>query len=172
MSTLFSQKEVENKKNRVRITYNPRVTSKLKSTFEKENMQLVHSVPNKLGAMLGSTKDKTNIEDKSGIYELTCTCLDQYIGQTRRRISTRVNEHKNAIKRNQPTKSAVAAHAIEKLHLNISSLNFKVKKVVNNPALLDAYESYFIHNYHKKNPNSNLMNTDNGNISSYLFNCV
>ena len=171
MSTFFSQKE-RKKNERVRITYNPKITNKLTTTFEKQKMQLVYSVNNKIGSLLGSTKDKDKKEEKSGIYEITCDCNDKYSGQTRRKILTRFNEHKRGIKLNQPSKSSVASHAIENLHLNLDSLDLRVKKVITNPALLDAYESYFITTHNRKNPQSNLINTDNGNITSYLFNCI
>jgi hypothetical protein len=122
--------------------------------------------------MTQNAKDKTLVDHKSGIYEVTCKCQSKYLGQTRRRFSTRYNDHLSAIRLNQPTKSAVAVHAIDESHLDFSSTDLKVKKVVTNPGLLDAYESYYIHQHYKLHPDNNLMNTDYGNISSYLFNSV
>lgn len=172
LSTLFSQNKTEIKTRRVRVTYAPKVTNKLKSTFRKQNMQLVYSTQNKLGTYFASTKDKTIKEEKSGIYEITCSCSTKYFGQTRRQVLIRYNEHLSAIRLNQPSKSAVAAHALDELHLNFSPTNLKLKKVVTNATLLDAYESFYIHKHYQLNPNVKLMNTDHGNISSYLFNCV
>ena len=40
-------------------------------------------------------KDKqNNLRLSSVIYKLTCTCASNYIGQTRRNLITRINEHK------------------------------------------------------------------------------
>lgn len=173
MSTLFSQSKADKKVNRLRLTYVPKATNKLKSTFQRQDMEIVFSTQNKLCTMLTGTKDKTVKEQKSGIYEITCpVCGSIYYGQTRRQVIIRFNEHVTAIKLNQPSKSAVADHSLKELHFNFTPENVKVKKVVRNPHLLDAYESYYIHKHNERNPHTNLMNTDQGNISSYLFNCV
>ena len=40
-------------------------------------------------------KDKQNhLRRSSIVYKLTCTCVSNYIGQTRRNVITRINEHK------------------------------------------------------------------------------
>lgn len=173
MSTLFSQSKVDKNVHRVRVTYAPKATNKLKSTFQRQQMEMVFSTQNKLCTMLSGTKDKTIKEQKSGIYEVTCpVCNSKYYGQSRRQVIIRYNEHVRAIKLNQPSKSSVAAHALNELHLNFTPENVKVKKVVMNPHLLDAYESYYIHKHNERNPHASLMNTDQGNVVSYLFNCV
>lgn len=173
MSTLFSQQKLEKSVNRVRITYVPKVTNKLKSTFRRQNMEMVFSTQNKLCTMLGSSKDKTVREEKSGVYEITCSvCLEKYFGQTRRQALIRYREHLAAIKLNKPSKSSVASHSLERLHFNFTAESMKLIKVVNNASTLDAYESYYIHRHYKRNPTIKLMNTDRGNIESYLFNCV
>lgn len=120
MSTLFSQQKLEKSVNRVRITYAPKVTNKLKSTFRRQNMEMVFSTQNKLCTMLGSSKDKTVREEKSGIYEITCVvCLEKYFGQTRRQALIRYREHLASIRLNKPLKSSVASHALERLHFNL-----------------------------------------------------
>ena len=171
-STLFSQSKLNNDVKRVRVTYAPRVTNKLKSTFRNKKMGLVYSTQNKLCMMLGNTKDRTLKESKSGIYEITCRCSCKYFGQSRRQLRIRFKEHLSVIRLNQSNKSAVADHALSNLHLNLSDFNLNVKKVVLNPMLLDAYESFYIHKHYQLNPDERLMNTDLGNISSCLFNCV
>lgn len=135
-------------------------------------MQLVFSTQNKLVNMLGGTKDKTIKEQKSGIYEITCECGAKYYGQSRRQVRIRYKEHLAAIRLNQPSKSAVALHSLENLHFNFTNDSVVVKKCINNPSLLDAYESYYIHKHNQRFPHTTLMNTDHGNISSCLFNCV
>jgi len=40
-------------------------------------------------------KDKQNhLRRSSIVYKLTCTCVSNYVGQTRRNLATRTNEHK------------------------------------------------------------------------------
>lgn len=179
LSTLFSQKQEENV-NRVCLTYSPKLTNKLKSTFRKQEMQLVYRTQNKLSNFLGSTKDKPKTLEKSGIYQIVCSCCGSiYYGQSRRQVQIRYKEHLASIKNNKPSKSSVAEHALTNLHLNFKPIDkavekkeFKLLKVVMNPMRLDAYESYYIHRHAKIKPNVGLMNTDQGNISSYLFNCI
>lgn len=172
LTTLFSQDKQE-KKQRVRLTFLPKITNKLKNSFRKQNMEIVYSAELKLGTLLGSPKDKTEKLEKSGIYEIVCEeCLASYYGQTRRRVSKRYKEHMACIKNNCPTKSAVALHALNNLHLNMESYNVKLKKDVKDSRYLDAYESYYIHKHTKDKQQNKLMNTDEGNIQSILFNCI
>lgn len=165
---------------RVCLTYAPKLTNKLKSAFRKQDLQLVYRTENKISNFLGSTKDKMKVLEKSGIYQITCSCCQStYYGQTRRQVRIRYKEHLANIKNNQPSKSSVAEHAITNSHLNFKEVDeafdkkeLKLLKVVMNPMRLDAYESYYIHRHAKFKPNVGLMNSDNGNVSSYLFNCV
>ncbi len=73
----------------------------------------------------------------------------------------------------------MAEHALTNLHLNFKKVDeafekeeLKLLKVVMNPTRLDAHESYYIHRHAKIKPDVGLMNTDNGNVSSYLFNFI
>lgn len=84
-------------------------------------MEIVFSTQNKLCAMLGSTKNKTITEEKSGIYVITIGhCGAKYYGQTRRQVMLRYKEHLRAIKQNKPSESSGASHAFEKLHFNFT----------------------------------------------------
>lgn len=179
LSTLFSQQKEDNVK-RVCLTYAPRITNKLKSVFRKQKFHIVYRTQNKLSNFLGSTKDKIKILEKSGIYQIICSCCGSiYYGQSRRQVQIRYKEHLSSIKNNKPTKSSVAEHALTNLHLNFKEIDdavkkkeFKLLKAVTNSMRLDAYESFYIHRHTRKKPNVGLMNTDQGNISSCLFNCI
>lgn len=171
-STLFSQREKE-KTNRICLTYAPSITNRLKSTFRRQKMEIVYRTQNKLGSCLGSTKDKIGSMEKSGIYEVTCgDCGAVYYGQTRRQISIRYKEHLASIRKNKPNESSIAEHSLKNLHFDFKDSNIKVKKAIMNSMQLDAYESLFIHCHPKLHSNTELMNSDCGNISSYLFNYV
>ena len=45
------------------------------------------------------------------VYEVPCTCGKVYIGETKRRLETRLKEHKDACTRCFTDKSAIAEHA-------------------------------------------------------------
>ena len=65
------------------------------------------------------------IETQNLVYEISCLdCKSKYIGQTKRQLNIRVNEHKRDVKSHDP-KSEVARHA-EPGH----KLNWKQTKIV------------------------------------------
>ena len=45
------------------------------------------------------------------VYEIPCTCGKVYIGETKRRVGTRLKEHKDACVGGHTHKSAIAEHA-------------------------------------------------------------
>lgn len=166
-STLFSQK-TEEKQTRVSFTFNHTITNHLKPIFKRQNIEMVFGSNNKLRDVLGNPKDKVEDHQKSGIYQILCqNCNKLYIGQSRRAILTRFKEHCAHIKYNRPTKSAVAAHALNENHLEVKSTNLKMIKQTRKVQQLDGWESIHIH----KNKNQ-LMNNVQGPISSSLFNFI
>lgn len=127
-------------------------------------MQIVYKSENKLSNLLGTTKDLTPANKKSGIYSIKCNdCEKTYYGQTKRSIEQRLKEHKLCIKNKEEWKSAVASHVLSEQHSMISDENLKLKKQVNDDRRLDAYEAYYIQKETEK------MNLDEGNIISCLF---
>ena len=121
----------------------------------------------KLSNLLGSTKDKLSVWQKSGIYEIECEkCERKYYGQTKRSMETRVKDHKSYIRLNQPHQSAIASHIISECGGNINNEKVKLLKQVNDSRRLDAFESYYIQ------CDENPLNLDGGKIVSCLFNRV
>lgn len=169
-STLFVQnKKLEKKLHKyTKMIYAPDITNKLIKIYKNNDMELVFKSGLNLKNLLGSTKDKLDELDKSGIYEIACSDCDHiYIGKTSRNLKTRFKEHIGHAKHNNPLKSSVAQHMLEANHFNFDLNNIKLLKSVTDNFLLDAYESIFINDYKKKN--QNLLNGDNGNIVSSLF---
>lgn len=169
LSTLFNQHKnlQDNNSERASMTYIPSITNLLQPKLRSKRIDCVFSSNGKIKNRLGTTKDKSMLLGKSGIYQITCEdCNETYIGQTKRNIGTRFKEHTSHIKYNRPEKSSVAAHALNQNHFNIKSENVKILKHCTNPRRLDAYESVYIHSH------INLINTDFGNIISPLFDLV
>jgi len=62
-------------------------------------------------------KDPVPENQEAGIYEFRCgECKDIYIGQTGRKLSTRVKEHIDAAHVQKPEKSALAKHCTDSVH--------------------------------------------------------
>lgn len=164
LSTFFSLREEEEEYSRVSMRFEPNITNKLKTKYRENGMEIVYRNECKLMNLLGSTKDKTPLLKKSGIYEIECgKCKKKYYGQTKRNIETRVKDHKSYIRLNQPNKSAIASHMIFECKENINIENVKLLQQVNDDRRLDAYEAHYIQ------CDNNALNLDRGNIESCLF---
>ena len=65
-----------------------------------------------LRSQLSRVKDRLPTMMRSSVvYKIPCTCGKVYIGETTRRLETRVREHQNACRRGEFDKSAIAEHA-------------------------------------------------------------
>lgn len=160
-TSLTSQTQTQTKR-RVCVQFAPVITNQLKRVFDRQNMTLVFSSTNKLKQKLGSTKDKTRKEEKSGIYKIECSdCELVYVGQTRRNITTRFKEHMDL---RRAVKSAVSNHIITENH-KIEQSGLSLIKHVTNSFQLDAFESL-----HMRKNADRLMNTMEAPIQSTLFN--
>ena len=79
-------------------------------------------------------KNKTKLPKNSypGVYEIPCTCgVPAYRGETKKRISTRIEGHKNNVQKDEIEKSAVAIHN-KHCTGNIAFENAKTVAVVSN----------------------------------------
>lgn len=149
---------------RICLPFYPKVTNKLSSIFKEFDMEIVTSSNNTLKSQLCNYKDRTNPLHLSGIYSISCADCDMiYIGQTRRRVENRLNEHISATRNGLSEKSGVACHMLEENH-NIDLQNMKLIKPVIKPIKLNAWESMLICNCEAP-----LMNIDDAPINSPLF---
>lgn len=145
------------------VDYEEKTNHSLKTALKRQNVEIINKNRNKLRFLLGSTKDKTANEDKSGIYQVSCnTCPAKYVGQSRRKIFERFKEHVSHTKHKHVNKSAVALHMVENEH-TFDKTNFKLLKEVQNWRCLDATESWYM------SQDDNLMNLEEAPINSFLF---
>jgi hypothetical protein len=109
----------------------------------------VYSNKGKLKDSLRNPKDRTEMLQKSGCFQVECEeCDFVYIGQTKRSLKTRFGEHHSSIRLNHPDKSNFARHVLSKINDNqghsILLDNLKLVKEVRKQNEHDAYESYYI----------------------------
>jgi len=99
------------------IPFISKMTDKFKKITNNLKTKLAFFSLNKLGRMIKAQKDDILIGwNKNVVYKLDCkNCNVAYIGQTKRRLHTRVNEHKNDIKKTS-NNSVVTEHRIETNH--------------------------------------------------------
>ncbi|KAJ8976203.1 hypothetical protein NQ317_008281 [Molorchus minor] len=125
----------------VSISYAPQFTRGLSRILKNIGLTVIHPSGNKLQQLLGNPTDTIGVNDRSGIYEISCKdCNLKYVGQTRRSILTRFKEHMAHLKYGRTDKSSVAQHAFDNNH-RIDINNLKLIRNVTNNRQLDAFES-------------------------------
>jgi hypothetical protein len=66
----------------------------LEKVFKKFNIEIAYDSLGKFRDLLGNLKDKIDEMEKSGIYKILCAiCRAFYIGQSKRRIGIRYEDH-------------------------------------------------------------------------------
>ncbi|XP_064073285.1 uncharacterized protein LOC135193669 [Vanessa tameamea] len=72
------------------------VTDKIARVLGKYAVKTIFTPFKKIGQMLRSPKDSFPLE-KPGVYKIDCSCGKSYVGQTKRTVSCRINEHIKAL---------------------------------------------------------------------------
>lgn len=167
VTTLNNDKENEEDiKGWISLPYYTPITNELSKILKKQNIKTCYTNGGNLRDLLGTEKDKeNNILRKSGIYRLTCeNCEKKYVGQTKRCLETRLQEHLNEteipIERIQ---SAMSLHAAQQNH-QIGGI--ELIREVTKPYMLNAAESLHI----AKENDGTLTNKNlKGNLPSTLY---
>ena len=91
-------------------------------------MKVVFRFSHSLRSMLTKVKDALPMEKQANVvYRIPCSCGKAYIGETKRRLETRLREHQDACRTQSLQKSAVAEHAWGSHH----HINWKDTSVIN-----------------------------------------
>ncbi|XP_011858603.1 PREDICTED: uncharacterized protein LOC105556141 [Vollenhovia emeryi] len=86
------------------------------AVLSKHNIRVIFKPHNKLSQMLPNPKDRRPHLAAPGVYKIPCACGKVYIGETGRKISTRIKEHQRCTKYGYFSQSALAEHKIETGH--------------------------------------------------------
>lgn len=149
---------------RMRLSYYPPLTNKIKDVLKSVGISTAYASDNKIKNALCNNKDKVNKSDKPGIYKMKCeTCKKFYIGKTSRRCSCRWKEHMKAIEK-EDLRSAVAKHVVDNPTHKIVEKNSELIRHVRREQYLDAWESFYI-DKHK----GEIMNIRPPALESALF---
>ena len=144
----------------------------LGSVFKKSGFQIVFKSRNLLKNLLGNPKDKVPPDQSSGIYELKCKDCDSfYVGQTKRKLATRANEHKSYFEKSYSAKSSFSDHLLDNDH-HFDYQSLKLLKGEYDRRFLNSWESFYIFKSQFLD-NKILVNDDAGPISdATLFRVV
>ena len=74
-----------------------RVERKLKRILQNNGLKVALRGSNTLVSFLNSGKDRTSVEQQSGIYKIPCTCGSSYMGRTNQNLKMRLLRHHNSI---------------------------------------------------------------------------
>ena len=136
---------------------------KIEKALRQHGLNVCYESRGTLREIIGSVKLKRPEMEESGVYEISCQeCDMKYIGQTKRRLETRNNEHERACKQRQEKKSSVAEHCNNTGH---TKGDCKLIKKVERPWQLEIWESLFI----ERSDPEKLMNTGEPPLRSTLF---
>jgi len=100
------------------ILFIKKVTDKFKNIANRLKAKLVFFSLNKLGRITKGQKDILPTKcNKNIVYKLSCkNCDATYVGQTKRKLNTRVLEHKNDINKKTGKHSVITEHRLDKNH--------------------------------------------------------
>ena len=99
------------------LPYVAGVSEDIRRVCSRFGIRAVFKSGQNLRLMLTKVKDTLPLEKRSRVvYQIPCSCGQVYIGETIRRLETRMREHQDACERGTLEKSAVAEHAWERHH--------------------------------------------------------
>ena len=100
------------------LPYVPLISEKFKTITNKFNIKLAFFSLNKLSRFIKVQKDVLpNNLKRNVVYKIMCKdCDASYVGQTGRKLKTRAAEHRNHIRRNTNSHSAITEHRLNYNH--------------------------------------------------------
>ena len=101
----------------VMLPYVSGVSEDIRRVCSRYNLRVVFKSGQTLRTMLTRVKDRLPEEKRSKVvYQIPCDCGKVYIGETTRRLETRLKEHKEAHRKADTETSAVAEHSWNTQH--------------------------------------------------------
>ena len=99
------------------LPYISGISEDIRRVCSRHNLRVVFRPGQTLRTMLSRVKDRLPREKHSKVvYRIPCDCGKVYIGETTRRLETRLKEHRDAHYKGKTETSAVAEHAWNTLH--------------------------------------------------------
>jgi len=98
--------------------YVKNISGLINSAIDKKDYMIGYRILNKLTGFIKRHKDKNRFEDNNNVvYKILCNgCNASYVGQTKRKVKTRINEHIKNIKVEESKHSVITKHILEFNH--------------------------------------------------------
>ena len=95
----------------VKIPWIPKFGTRIRKIFKSFDVKVIFTSGPNLKSILSQHKCRLPRNSSPGVYKLICGCSSIYIGETKKRILTRMREHHKYIQNGQWTNSGAAEHA-------------------------------------------------------------
>ena len=95
----------------VKLPWIPKVGPNLRKVFKKHGVRVVFTAGPSLNDILCQHKSPLPRNSRPGVYKLECGCSSIYIGETKKKVSSRVNQHEKDIFHGRWAMSGAAEHA-------------------------------------------------------------
>ena len=97
----------------ITLPWIPGVSPKLRKAYRKAGYKVAFKSGKNIGNILtANNKDKLPNNSYPGVYKIPCTCgVTPYRGETKKKVSTRTNEHRNNVIKKEWDKSGIAFHS-------------------------------------------------------------
>ena len=140
------------------------MSDKIQRVLNKVGVKVAMKPHLTIRKLLPSLKDPLDNREKSClVYQVPCRdCSFVYIGQTKRDLESRLNEHKRAIKNLRPDLSALCEHSITMDHI-ISWTEAKILELETDYRKRLSFESWHI------NAKPHVMNRNDGSSFSAVY---
>ena len=100
----------------VRLPWMPRVGPRLRKAMRKYGVKTVFSSGRNLSDMLCNHKSDLPRNSHPGVYLLECQCKATYIGETKKRVLARIDEHRKDVFKGRYKNSGATEHAEKCAH--------------------------------------------------------
>lgn len=95
----------------VKLPWMPLIGPRLKRIMKKHQIKTVWSSGANLSQLLCNNKNSLPTNSHPGVYELDCECGVKYIGETKKKVSTRINQHERDVFHGRWENSGASQHA-------------------------------------------------------------
>ena len=92
------QNNTKNTKNIIKLPWVPILGPKLRKEFKKKDIKTVFTSGANLKSILCQNKSKLIPNSYLGVYTLNCNCNAEYIGETKKKITRRIEHQQDSIK--------------------------------------------------------------------------
>ena len=98
----------------VTLPWIPGISPKLRKCYKKAGYKVVFKSGANLKRLLTSqNKSRLPANSHPGVYKINCPCTNQpYIGETKLRVCSRTEQHKEYVVKRKQGQSAIASHAL------------------------------------------------------------